>query len=355
MRTAWAIAAVYTGSVIGAGFASGQEVLRFFAAFGSNGVWGMMVAGALFALFGAALLDRVYVLETSSHEALLLRLCGPYIGSLVDLLLNLFLFASIGVMLAGAGALLRDHHGLPFTVGVLATALTATLILRRDVNRLLRLNGALVVVLLVLTVVLLFPAVLIAPLPTVLPETDIALGMIPGSWFVGALLYVSFNVALAISPLGALGTQIEARWMGLVAALIGGALLSATGGLILVVLLKNLHHIAQAELPIVALLQQEFPGMAKGYSAVLYFALMTSLVAASYGLGHRAHGIVGGQGGALTSWLPFLAVPIAYVGFGKLVQTLYPIIGYVGLGIVLAAILRTILPLLPLFKGSGAK
>lgn len=342
MSRAWALAGAYAGSVIGAGFASGQELLRFFAAFGETGLWGMAVAGGLFVLFGAAVFERVHAFRTTSHQELLTRLCGEYLGSVVDMLLNLFLIGSLGVMLAAAGVLLVDQFNLPFTVGVVGTAVLTREIVRRDASRLLRLNGFLVVLLIGITLALLVPIIWGTPSPTSLPVTDLSGGMIPHNWIVGALLYSSFNVALALSPLGALGTQIESRRTAIWGAAIGGGALALTGSVIVIALLQALPTIVAHDLPILALLRMRLPRFASLYSFVLYLALLTSCIAAAYGLGYRLEQYVRGGARSVLSWLPLLGIPIAYLGFGNLVQTLYPLVGYAGLGVVVLAVFRSL-------------
>ena len=42
------IGLTYIGTVVGAGFASGQEIFRFFVVFGSNGFWGLSSASFYF-------------------------------------------------------------------------------------------------------------------------------------------------------------------------------------------------------------------------------------------------------------------------------------------------------------------
>ena len=39
------VAMTYAGTIIGAGFVSGQELLQFFVAYGTTGLAGIMVAG----------------------------------------------------------------------------------------------------------------------------------------------------------------------------------------------------------------------------------------------------------------------------------------------------------------------
>ncbi|MEW6230359.1 MAG: hypothetical protein AB1700_20110, partial [Bacillota bacterium] len=64
------LGATYVGTVVGAGFASGQEHLHFFGPFLAGGGQGVMLAGALFILFGALLADLVFRRQTSSPEEL---------------------------------------------------------------------------------------------------------------------------------------------------------------------------------------------------------------------------------------------------------------------------------------------
>ena len=40
--TTFKVAATYIGTVIGAGFASGQEILQFFSVFGNMGILGLI-------------------------------------------------------------------------------------------------------------------------------------------------------------------------------------------------------------------------------------------------------------------------------------------------------------------------
>ena len=49
----WKIAATFIGAVVGAGFASGQELSQFFLGYGPAGRYGVICSGLLFALWGA--------------------------------------------------------------------------------------------------------------------------------------------------------------------------------------------------------------------------------------------------------------------------------------------------------------
>ncbi|NLN27047.1 MAG: hypothetical protein GX161_02430 [Firmicutes bacterium] len=91
MGRAWGLAGAYAGAIIGAGFASGQELLFFFGAFGPSGLWGLALAGLVFTVIGGSLFEYARKVESGSHEAVLVRLCGANIGHIVDTVLSAFL------------------------------------------------------------------------------------------------------------------------------------------------------------------------------------------------------------------------------------------------------------------------
>ncbi|WMM24710.1 hypothetical protein RBU61_17550 [Tissierella sp. MB52-C2] len=61
MKKEWlSIASIYVGTVIGAGFASGREIIEFFGVYGINGIWGMFIVGIILSLIGSLLLIKIY-------------------------------------------------------------------------------------------------------------------------------------------------------------------------------------------------------------------------------------------------------------------------------------------------------
>ena len=51
------IALSFIGLLVGAGFATGQEVVQYFTSFGINGIWGIVVAGLVMTLAGTVFLQ----------------------------------------------------------------------------------------------------------------------------------------------------------------------------------------------------------------------------------------------------------------------------------------------------------
>jgi len=66
----------YLGAVVGAGFASGQEILQFFVEYGTYGIWGVGLALFLFALCGSLLMYVVHRESIHNYQEMLKYLLG---------------------------------------------------------------------------------------------------------------------------------------------------------------------------------------------------------------------------------------------------------------------------------------
>src|SRR5690606_35979959 len=147
------IAGAFVGVIVGAGFASGQEILQFFASFGTIGLLGCVVSGVMFALLSMAFSSMGQRPAAPSHKEVIHAMLGRHLGLVFDVLVTFFLFAITVVMLAGAGSLLQQWLGLPAVWGsVLATVLTI-LIVCLDVRRVIALIGAVTPFLVFMTIV----------------------------------------------------------------------------------------------------------------------------------------------------------------------------------------------------------
>lgn len=114
MKESLKIAGAFVGVIVGAGFASGRELLLMFVDFGVWGLLGAVVSAALFTFLGMALAGMGSRLQATSHKDVVYALCGRYLGTFVDLMITFFMFAVTVVMLAGggvAGAAIRHSGG----------------------------------------------------------------------------------------------------------------------------------------------------------------------------------------------------------------------------------------------------
>src|SRR5690625_492468 len=116
----------FIGVIVGAGFASGQEILQYFTSFGTAGTLAAVVSTALFAYLGMTLANIGSRLKADSHKTAIYEISGRYLGVIVDAIIIFTLFGVGVVMIAGAGSTVNQQFGLPVFVGsIIMTVIVA--------------------------------------------------------------------------------------------------------------------------------------------------------------------------------------------------------------------------------------
>lgn len=117
---------VYAGALlayfIGAGFASGQEVLQFYSAWGHDL---FIVAAVAFFMIAWSVISYARagaVGEFTENSQVFKYYCGKYIGTFFDYFSVIYCFCCYIYMCAGAGSTLNQRFGIPSIVGAILMA-----------------------------------------------------------------------------------------------------------------------------------------------------------------------------------------------------------------------------------------
>ena len=76
------IALAFVGLLVGAGFATGQEVVQYFTSFGINGIWGIIIAGVIMTLAGTVFLQLGSYFHAAEHDSVFRQVTHPIISKL---------------------------------------------------------------------------------------------------------------------------------------------------------------------------------------------------------------------------------------------------------------------------------
>lgn len=346
MAPRWAVlSCAYVGAVVGAGFASGQEILQFFARHGWVGLVGCVVAGVLFSLVGAVALSRIVGRQHAHYGALLRDVLGPWMGGALDRVGALALFIGLAAVVAAAGALglalwgWTPWWGSAALVGLLvASALGG----RRTLERVNLVAAPLIVLCCLAAAWTSLAAATTNAVPT--PQH------FGWAWFTGAILYVSYNMLLAIAGLCAACDGAERPRDAVIAGLTGGSILGLLCATVTVTLLRGAMA-GTSDLPLAIVMSSTHWGVV-AYPCVLVLALWTTGNAAAAALGRRVYP----AGWSATAVVMTLgAFPVALFGLRAIVLHLYPIIGYCGIPLLLAFLWRALCPGNPLGKPDRAR
>lgn len=301
-------------AVIGAGFASGREIMHFFSRYGAFS-WALVCAAAMTM---SLLMHRVMGRGGRGLAGLLpgsrWRIAG-------QVLTGFLLLCTGGGMAAAAGELaaltVPVHHAR--LLGLFVT-LAACLLLSRRPLRILHFMGWLLIPALLLALAL---CARVPALPLPVPTPGIAAC---AEGVLGALSYAGLNVMLSAEILCEAGDRCTHRNRCRCAAWAGGAV----GALLILgnaALLPHAATLQSASLPMVALLRVY--GKAGYYLAalVLYLAVSTTLIAILRALCTLLRQYVSGKCAAALAAL--LTALIALCGFEEIVAHAYPALGFV--------------------------
>ncbi len=338
--TSWHIAATYIGTVVGAGFASGQEILQFFAAFGGWGLLGIVVASLGFALLGAFILYLGQRLQTRSHHPIFMHTCGPVLGRFIDALVTLFLFGAMVVMLAGVGAIFREHLGLPAAWGVAGTMVLALLTVLYGLSGVMAANTVIIPVMVILilgisTYSLNHHGLIIADLAFTAPGLAAA-----PHWLLAALLYISYNLILSVPVLAPMGKAAPNPGVLVKGALVGGLVLGLLSMMLTLVQMAHFPKIAHYQVPMLYVVRPYSEALRISFALVLWAEIFTTLIADLYGFATRLSQCRGWSYRWTAAGSLLTAASFSGIGFSTLVGTLYPLLGYTGLIFLLGLLVR---------------
>jgi uncharacterized membrane protein YkvI len=327
----------YIGTVIGAGFASGQEILQFFTSFGDKSIWGVLLATGLFAWLGTRMILMGARLKARSYEELNAYLFGARWGRLMTLLVGFMLFGVTTAMMSGTGALFQEQLGFSFHFGVIFTALFSFIVILRGMDGILSINTLVVPFMFLFTV---FVAIYTWTHRDGSPQL-----FFPGEpqhhhWFLAAVIYVAFNLAMMQAVLVPLGAEIEDERTIRLGGWIGGLGLGVMLFACNFAMQAHWNEVSRLEIPMAFVISTLGAGVKYFFLATIWAEIFTTLVGNVYGLAANLKQMIPLSDRVLMVLIFILGYLFSLFGFPVLVRFLYPLFGYCGLMLLILLIFR---------------
>ncbi len=328
--SALTVATVFTGSFLGAGFLSGQELLQFFGVFGGYGLAGMVLSICAFCLFSVLVLFVARRTGQTEFDRIIVKADLPWLRGLVNAVFLFFLFDVLVTMVAGAGALLEQVFGLPAAAGnALMTALILLVALSGTSGLLASFNIVVPLLVAAAAVVSLLSPSVLSPGPIEARPFSTGAPLL-GNWLLSALSFVSYNMMAAVSILAPLSRDMEGPGTVRRGLAVGTGLLALIFVCILLPMVVYQGEIGGEALPMLALADRVAAPLGIVYALLLFAGMFTGGLSSLYGITARLQ--AAGRGGHRRT-VVLLCVPAFFgslFGFTDLVRFVYPICGYVG-------------------------
>jgi len=331
----------YLGAVVGAGFASGQEIVQFFVSYGLDGKKGCIVAMLLFAVCGGLLMYIAHKHSISTYQDMLHHLMGEKLARIIDFALAVFLFLGVSMMLSASGAVFQEHLHKPKEVGILLACIFVASALYKGKKGLITTYNILVPIKLLLLLIITGYAAFVVEGVQVENYTVFLNQNHNQMWMLSAVLYVAYNFALAmvvLSEYQSLGTRGE----GISGAALGGIVLGILLLFNYLALSKFLPIILHYEVPMLYIAGSISAGTKFVYTIVLWAGILTTAIANAYGFAQRFASFTHISYGLSLFITLILSLPIALQSFSALVSKVYPLFGILGIIILVVLIVKAI-------------
>ncbi len=333
------LASAFIGVIVGAGFASGQEILQYFTSFGLLGTVGAVVSTALFAYLGMVLMQVGSRMKTVSHRDAIYEISGKRIGTVIDYIIIFTLFGVGVVMIAGAGSNLSQQFGFPYFVGT--TVLTLLILLSGLVNvgRFVAIIGSITPFLALIFIMLAIYSIFTQDSTYAsLNTTALAQPTTLPNWFVSSVNYVSFNLAVGASMAlvmgGAERNEKIAKWGGFAGGLGIGILIMLSH----LAIFSKIDSVEGYDMPMLQLANELSPVLGFIMSIVLFGMIFSTGASMFFSFSARFFEVGTSKFKSFLLITLVVGYALSYIGFTDLVGKFYPLIGYLGLFLIGALI-----------------
>lgn len=328
----WSIALAYVGVMIGAGVSSGQDLLQYFVSFGAWGLIGVIVLGVLHVGFGRLMIALGSYYQSDDHSVVLAEISHPVIYRILDIALIITCFIFGFVMTAGAGANLNQQFGMPFWVGAfLCTALTIVVSFL-DFKKIIGVIGVFTPMILVMIAVIFMTNVLgrhwdfeeMNRISQTIQSPFSSVWMSVVNYFA---VCVMSAIAMAFVMGGSIFKINEAEKSGAWGGFMVGVIFFITT----LILFANSDKVVKSDVPMLAIAKEVNPVFATLYAFVIFGLIFNTVFSLYYALGKR---FAAGSEKRFKFFVTAFSLSgflVSFMGFRQLVAVMYPIIGYMGL------------------------
>lgn len=330
MKNVLKISFVIIGTMIGAGFASGQEINLFFNCYGNIGILGMILSCLL---TGFIIYQVFQILQKRNihNYSEFLENISPHkkLNQMVQMIIHIFLLLSFYIMVAGFCAYFEQEFQIPIWISAIVMALLCYITFRSDMKGVISINTFLIPFLIVF---IFYLGIKNIPFLNSYFSQPSNLNLSSGNsleWIISSVIYASYNNILLIPILIELNEKIENQSTIKKVSLFCFAILAILGICLCGLLIRGDGYSNTLELPMIQIVKEfgvVYPWI---YGIVIIVAIFTSAISAGYGFLKNVTKTKKSYQ-KLVFLLCISSIFITSIGFSNLVNLLYPIFGILG-------------------------
>lgn len=318
------ITLVIIGALIGAGFASGQEIFSFFYIYGKNGIYGIVIMSILIGIFIYKSLKIIYQKQVYNYNDFLnLFIKNTKIRNVILWIVNVLLLVSFYIMVAGFGAYFEQEIGINRIIGSIVLNLLCVIVFFSNIKGVLKASN--------LIVPFLIFFIFFIGIKNIVQIRTIDFYQMKNNWILSMLIYNSYNFILLMPVLISLKKQItKEKNIKKVSILVTIIILILSISIFFLLLNANIKEIENQEMPIVYIISNYFNKYKKIYAFIVLASIFTTAI--SVGIGFLQN--ISKNSNSYPQFVLFMCITsllMSNIGFSKLLNFIYPVFGYIGI------------------------
>ena len=318
------ITLVIIGALIGAGFASGQEIFSFFYIYGKNGIYGILIMSILIGIFIYKSLNIIYQKQVYNYNDFLnLFIKNTKIRNVILWIVNVLLLVSFYIMVAGFGAYFEQEIGINRIIGSIVLNLLCVIVFFSNIKGVLKASN--------LIVPFLIFFIFFIGIKNIVQIRTIDFYQMKNNWILSMLIYNSYNFILLMPVLISLKKQItKEKNIKKVSILVTIIILILSINIFFLLLNANIKEIENQEMPIVYIISNYFNKYKKIYAFIVLASIFTTAI--SVGIGFLQN--ISKNSNSYPQFVLFMCITsllMSNIGFSKLLNFIYPVFGYIGI------------------------
>ena len=318
---------VIIGTIIGAGFASGQEILTFFNNYGKFGLIGINLSSIILVviIYKVLKISLKYNINTYLEfiEIIIPQKLkkNKILVFTIKNIINVFLFISFNIMVSGFSTFFLQEFKICKIVGSIIIAISLFIVLSKGINGVIKINTYLIPILLIL--VLFLGVKKINSLKIIETNSNI-------NWIISSILYASYNsislIPILISASKNINTHQKCKYVCNFTYII----LFTISVILFFILNTFLHEIKNIEIPIIYIANSVGTFAKSIYGICILIAIFTTAISSGYGflinitLNKKKYLI-------LLGIICSVSILIGQISFSSLISNIYPVFGYLGI------------------------
>lgn len=325
MKNILKICFVILGTLVGAGFASGQEMIIFFNRYGDKGIIGVTLSSVLTALVIYSTFKITDKLNINNYKEFSENIINKKSSKILNIIVNSFSLITFYIMIAGIATYFTQEAKIDFLISRIIAVSICFIIYMFSLKGVFLVNDIMSPILILGIIYISFQD---------FSNVNIFLGTYaPGeyllkNYILSACLYSSYNSILLIPVLIPLKQYIKGKAQIRKLSIISGGVILFLGINIFKVLQNFSPTIFTYEFPMLQIANSLSKHIKYFYGIIIFFATITSAISIGYSFLKNTFKEKSYK--KATVLLCLTAIAVSKIGFAKLVGSLYPVFGIIG-------------------------